>query len=115
MLKRQRIILSILLLGSIITITAFYLTPLSFFSKPLKPDVNLPPYDYYEIVDEATNQSLMHVPVIVNVGDEVITEDNKRYQVVKIEQNRAYARFVEYINLEKYQNNINNTNNSAIN
>jgi hypothetical protein len=77
--------------------------PLSFFSRQQKsPELSPSIYDYYQVIDEQTCQPLMHVPLIVNIGDEVITEDNKRYRVVRVEENRAYARFVEYISLEKF-------------
>ncbi|MDR3589441.1 MAG: stage II sporulation protein P [Negativicutes bacterium] len=59
-------------------------------------------YDHYVIVDAETEEPLMFVPLKVNVGDELISEKNKRYQVVRIEENRAYARFVENVNIEQY-------------
>ncbi len=46
---------------------------------------------------------LMEVPITVYVGDELLTEENQIYKVVRVEENRAYARFVEKVNLEKYK------------
>jgi len=48
----------------------------------------------------------MYVPLVVSVGDELISEDNRYYRIVRIEENRAYARFVRDVNLEKYRQNI---------
>ena len=39
--------------------------------------------------------TISSVPVFI--GDELITDENKRYVVVKIEGNVAYARYVETI------------------
>lgn len=60
------------------------------------------PHPFYQIIDIETAQTLMYVPVKVTVGDELVSEENKRYQIVRIEENRAYARFVEYINIKEY-------------
>jgi len=55
-------------------------------------------YDYYRIVDEKTNQLLMTISSApVTKGDELITGDNKRYVIVKVEKNVAYARYVETV------------------
>jgi hypothetical protein len=62
-------------------------------------------YDYYIIIEEDTKEILMYVPVVVNVDDELISEQNKRYKIVKVEGNQAYARFVEDLNLELYKGN----------
>ncbi len=45
----------------------------------------------------------MYVPVVVSIGDELVSDQNKRYKIVKIEENQAYARFVEDLNLELYK------------
>jgi len=37
--------------------------------------------------------------VTINKDDEYISEDNKRYIIIKIEEKRAYARYIENINL----------------
>lgn len=53
-------------------------------------------YDYYIIIDEATNNTLAYVATItVNEGDEYLNEDGKWYVIVKVEENRAYARRFE--------------------
>ncbi|MBP2633752.1 MAG: hypothetical protein H6Q70_4380 [Firmicutes bacterium] len=56
-------------------------------------------YDYYDISDENDLKVLMRIPVVVNIGDELITEDNKLYRVTKIEENHAYAAFIRKVNL----------------
>ena len=61
-------------------------------------------YDYYLIIEESTNKTMAYVSTVtVNIGDEYISEDNKRYIIVKIEENRAYARYVENLNLENFR------------
>ena len=52
-------------------------------------------YQYYIIVDEKTDEHLMYVPVTVRLGDELISENNNRYVIVKIVDDVAYARFAE--------------------
>lgn len=77
-----------------------YYLPLNTLSIQQKP--NQAPqklYDYYEIFDEASGESLMYVPLVVNIGDELITETNKRYRIVKVAGNKAYARFVENLKI----------------
>lgn len=67
--------------------------------KPVIPPK--PAYEYYIILDEATNETLMYVSVItVNPGDELITEQNKRYVISRVEGNRAYARYVEIVDIK---------------
>jgi len=99
----------LLIIGSILACTfiafgALHILPLHLFSIQEKPEVESQKlYDYYIIVDEVDSHSLMYVPLVVNIGDEVLTEENKRYKVVRIEENRAYARFIEDVNLQKYK------------
>lgn len=71
--------------------------------KPETPPQILPRYDRYMILDETDGRYLMDVPVIVHIGDEVLTEENHIYKVIRLEENRAYARFIEKVNLEKYK------------
>lgn len=80
------------------------LFPLNLLSVQQKPN-QLPQqlHDYYVIIDEATGVELMYVPLVVSSGDEVITENDKRYTVVRIEENRAYARFVEDVSYKQDQ------------
>lgn len=93
-----------ILLLSIIAFSFLHLLPLNIFSIQQKPEPEPQKvYDYYLIVDEKDGHTLMYVPLVVSVGDEVLSEENKLYKVVRIEENRAYARFVEDINLEKYK------------
>ena len=41
----------------------------------------------------------MTVSVQVYIGDEVLAEDNSLYEVVKLDGNHAFARFVKKIHL----------------
>ncbi|HMM23146.1 MAG TPA: stage II sporulation protein P [Selenomonadales bacterium] len=105
MVKRRSILLlTIFILGTIAILASLHLLPLNILSIQQKPEqAPQKVYDYYLIIDETDNQTLMYVPLVVSVGDEVITEENKRYQIVKVEENRAYARFVEYVDIKQYQ------------
>ncbi|SDD67634.1 hypothetical protein [Sporomusa acidovorans] len=71
--------------------------------KPL-PAPQSPSYTSFVILEETTGETLMQISVPPTVGDELVTDTNKRYTVVKVEEKRAYARFVEDVNLKKYQN-----------
>lgn len=103
--KRRYLFITIIII--LLTISVFsmlHIVPLNFFSVQQKPTpAPQKVYDYYTIIDEVDGHNLMYVPLVVNVGDEVLTEENKRYKIVKIEQNRAFARFVENVNLENYK------------
>ncbi|MGL5513964.1 MAG: stage II sporulation protein P [Sporomusa sp.] len=95
---------SILLIAFILTIGVFHYIPLSLFSIQQKPEQPLQKkYVNYTIYEEETGEILMYVPLVVSVGDELISENNKRYKIVKVEENQAYARFVENLNLEQYK------------
>ena len=98
------IIAAAAIIGGILLLGIINLLPLNILSIHPKPEqAPQKVYDYYIIIDEKTNIDLMYVPLVVSIGDEVITEENKRYKIVKIKENRAYARFVEDITLEKYK------------
>ena len=101
--RRLVVIIGIIILSSVILAGINHLYPFNLFIRQQKPEqAPQKAYDFYLVVDVETDRTLMYVPVVVSVGDEVITEENKRYQVVRVEENRAYARFVENINLEQY-------------
>ena len=91
---------------AVLTFSFFYFSPLHFFPFLQKPEPlpqTNPLYEHYLIFDEADGRMLMEVPITVYVGDELLTEENQIYKVVRVEENRAYARFVEKVNLEKYK------------
>jgi len=96
---------SLLVLVAIVIIGVYYV-PFTMFSVQPKPE-QAPQkiYDYYIIIEEDTKEVLMYVPITVNVGDELVSDQNKRYKIVKVEENQAYARFVENLNLELYKDN----------
>ncbi len=101
--RRLVIIMATILLGGIVTWSILYLLPLNILSIQQKPEqAPQKVHDYYLIIDENSGETLMYVPLVVSIGDEVITEANKRYRIVRVEENRAYARFVEDINIKKY-------------
>lgn len=103
--KRQPLlIICIILFLGILLLSLLHIIPLHFLPIQPKPETQSQNvYEYYIIIDESDGHSLMYVPLVVNIGDEVVTEENKRYKVVKIEQNFAFARFIEEVNLEKYK------------
>lgn len=80
-----------LLLIIILSVLIYIVLYIPFFPEP---QTTLPQitHDYYEIVDELSGESLMMVPLLVTVGDELLTEDNRRFSVVKINGNTAYAK-----------------------
>lgn len=106
MVAKRRIFLIVftLVAASLIALWLLNVLPLNFLSVQQKPEqAPQKVYEYYIIVEAETDRTLMYVPLIVSVGDELITEDNKRYKVVRIEENRAYARFVENVDIEQFK------------
>lgn len=102
--RRSWIIAGSVAAGMLLLMATLYLLPLNLFTAQQKPEeITQPIHEYYIIIDEATGVELMYIPLVVSIGDEVITEDDKRYTIVKVEKNRAYARFVEDVDLEKYK------------
>jgi len=100
--RRLLFIIGLVLLGAVVTVGAFNWLPGSLLPIEQKPEQTPPLYEFYVIMDAENEEILMYVPLKVNVGDELVTDKNKRFQVVRIEENRAYARFVENVNLEQY-------------
>lgn len=90
------VIISLILLGFFFFGGANYLFPVQ--QKPENSSQRV--YDYYMILDEANGQTLMYVPLIAQVGDQVLSEENKLYVIVRVEENRAYARFVKDVELK---------------
>lgn len=96
--RSLRLIASLILIGLLLFGAALYLLPLDLLSVQEKPIQRSPQiHEYYIIIDEATGNDLMYVPLVVSVGDEVITENNQRYRIVSVTENRAYARFTENV------------------
>lgn len=58
--------------------------------------------NYYNIVDEDGNVVFI-TGWPVKVGDQCLTDSNKRYEVVALEGNTAKARFIGSINLSQYK------------
>lgn len=54
------------------------------------------------IYAEDTNQPIWYTGWLVEEGDEFITEDNKRYEVVRTEGNNAWARYRETVKITAY-------------
>lgn len=75
----------------ILTIVVFFFVSPSYASSS----------QYFNIVDEAGN--IVYVTAWeMQVGDECLTEDNKRYQVTGISGNTAHAKLIGEINLSQY-------------
>ncbi|MEG6585698.1 stage II sporulation protein P [Dendrosporobacter sp. 1207_IL3150] len=60
-------------------------------------------YTYYNIVDES-GKVVYVTGWELQIGDQCLTEDNKRYEVVSIEGTTAHAKFIGEVNLSKYIN-----------
>ena len=93
---RSKVVITALLILFVVGGVAWYYTP-KYFPSPYKKPVPAEEakYDYYEILDEATGESLMYVSVVnVTTGDELLVED-RWYVVVRVNGNRAYARQFE--------------------
>lgn len=107
MVAKRRILMiigAIALCAVIAALGFLHMLPLNILSVQQKPEqAPQKVYDYYLIIDEQDGHTIMYVPLVVSVGDELISEENKYYQIVRIEENRAYARFVKNVDLEKYK------------
>ncbi|CUH97747.1 hypothetical protein P22_3891 [Propionispora sp. 2/2-37] len=104
LIKKRRLIIitGVIIICGFILFSLLHLVPFQILPLQNKPEqVPQKVYDYYLILDEQDERTLMYVPLVAHVGDEVLTEDNKLYQIVRIEENRAYARFIRSIDLEK--------------
>lgn len=103
-MSRLTKLISLFALAAAVVVGVVYYVPLNSFSVQQKPEqAPQKVYDYYIILDESSGEILMYVPLVVSIDDELISETNKRYRIVKIVDNQAYARFVEDLNLEQYQ------------
>lgn len=56
-------------------------------------------YPYYFIYEEKSGHHLMTVSVVVTVGDELVSEDDRLYRIIRLEKNNAYARYVRDLTL----------------
>ncbi|ADL07734.1 stage II sporulation protein P [Thermosediminibacter oceani] len=56
---------------------------------------------YFTIYEEKTNKKIFCTARVVNVGDEYLDEDNNLYEIIKVEGDKAYARFKEKVDIEK--------------
>lgn len=57
-------------------------------------DSELPPGQYFTVKDDKTGELVTKIGRYVNIGDEVITSDNKHYRVNKINGRIATAKFL---------------------
>lgn len=100
MTKRRLLLGSVIATAGILLLSGLlYLLPLDSL-LPVQRKPNTPPqkaYDYYVVVDETNQDILMYVPLVVSVNDELITEDNRLFRVVRVDGNTAYARFIKTV------------------
>lgn len=63
------------------------------------------PNEYFTVYEQGTNKEVFSTGWIVTKGDRYLSEDNKMYEVVKVEakNNKAYAKFLEDIKLPDIQ------------
>ncbi len=100
--RRLFILVAALLVGGVAAYLLLNQLPLNLLPIQQKPEqAPQKVYEHYVILEDGTDRMLMYVPLVVSVGDELITEENKRYEIVRIEENRAYARFVENVGIPK--------------
>lgn len=101
--KETRLILYIIsiliLFYSLFSLTG--LLPIENYSNPYAIDHphSQNRYDYYVITDESGLLELMRVRITVSIGDEILAADNKLYEIIRIEQNHAYAKFIKQVKL----------------
>lgn len=101
--RRKLLVISMVILSVIVALGFLDWRAANRLPSEQKPELpSAYPYEYYVIMDAENEEILMYVPIKVNVGDEMVSDKNKRYQVVRIEENRAYARFVENVDIEQY-------------
>lgn len=92
---RRNLIIWILAALAAVFVIVQYFVPILTKPPQTKPGLIIEEkiYDYYILIDEETGQVLSHVSSIkVTTGDEYFSENNKRYVVTKVEENRAYMR-----------------------
>lgn len=94
------VIIALIVFAVGIVITVYHLPPLKGTNTYQKP---LQTYDYYYIYAEEDGRELMRVPIAINIDDELITEDNRRYRVISVAGDKGIARYVEDVNLEQYR------------
>jgi hypothetical protein len=95
-----------LILIALIAFAVGIVISLYFLSTPKRADINQKPaqiYEYYYIYAEEDGRELMRVPLAISVDDELITEDNKRYKVIKVDGDKGIARFLEDVDIERYK------------
>lgn len=97
--KPTNLILLGLITFAIAVALIIYIVPFKGFGNYQKPEAA---YEYYYVYAEEDGRELMRVPVPINIDDELITDDNKRYKIISVDGNKGIARFVENVNLEKY-------------
>ncbi len=75
----------------------FLLTYLPVLFSPPQPQPVRPhpvQYPYYQIIDQATGKTLTYVSSApVTIGDEYVTEENRRYIIIRVKGNKAYAKY----------------------
>ncbi len=97
--KTIRLAFILVAFGLLLLIAVYYLRPRN--QPAPHPQVKQGQvYSYYQIFDEKTGKNLMNVSSApVQVGDELITADNRRYVVIRVNGNQAYAKFVEKVKM----------------
>ena len=91
--KRTHLFIWALLIFGVGAVVSQYVVP--YFQQPpqAKPEpiIEEKAYDYYILIDEDSGTELGNVSSVkVTTGDEYISENNKRYVVTRVEENRAY-------------------------
>ncbi len=100
-MRRPFIVGVIIVLIAVLGFGIFYPSALSSLTEVPRRMLGLEPivYPYYFIYDEASDRHLATVSIVVTVDDELITEDDRLFRIVRIKENRAYARYVRDLEL----------------
>ncbi|MDR1701727.1 MAG: stage II sporulation protein P, partial [Sporomusaceae bacterium] len=83
-------------------ILKFFLLAAFLLAVPLQASANTYTDGRYSTVFDETGNSIYLTAWIMNVGDEVLTENNKRYEIIAVNGEKAIARLIGEINLAYY-------------
>ena len=96
-MKSRNWLWSVLIVMLVVIPVFYFYGPMLFKTpkQPVRPYPQPMKYSYYKIVDQANGKPLMYISSgPVGPGDKLITEDNRRFVVVKVVGNKAYAKCV---------------------
>jgi len=69
---------------------------------------------YYTVYEEKTNKKIFATARVVTVGDQYLDEENNLYEIIKVEGDKAYARFKEKVNIEEALGDLQNIESKSV-